>query len=699
MRAKILTSAFAISTAFLLALPVAAAVPAVNDKATASHLFAEADAAASDTVAKSYGTWGFALDGMDKTIQPGDDFFNYANGAALKKMTIPGDQPGYGAFNQLADLSEFRLKALVTGLAARTDLTGEDLKIADLYRSAMNADLKNKLDAKPLQPELAKIAAITTKDELASFMGWTSQGFGSAFFNIFVYDDAKKPGYRALQLTQGGLGLPDRDYYLSETYADKKAAYELYIKDMLTLSGYANPEAAAKAIVAMETEIAKVSWTKIESRDDTKTYNPMALKDLNTYAPGFNWDGFFAAATVSQAQKVIVGQNTAIPKIAKVFADTPLETLKAWETFQATDQAAAYLGDRFYNRRFEFRSKTMYGIAEQRPLWKRAIGTTDDKIGEALGRAYVRDYFPPESKAKMEALVHDLLAAMKIRIDNLTWMSAPTKAKALEKLSTFGVKIGYPNKWRDYAGLTIKADDLYGNIERSSAFEWAYNVSHIDKPIDPEDWEMTPQTVNAYYSPTKNEIVFPAAILQAPFFDPKADPAVNYGAIGGVIGHEITHGFDDQGRHYDSTGALVEWWTPEDATKFEAQTVALGKQYDAYEPVAGFHVQGGLTMGENIADLGGILLGLDAYHLSLDGKPAPVIDGLTGDQRVFLGFAQVWQSKYQDDFMKYLVSSDPHSPDKFRAIGSVRNVDAWYKAFDVTSGKYYLKPTDRVRIW
>jgi len=663
--------------------------------------FAEAPAAtAESTVAKTYGTWGFDTAGMDKTIKPGDDFFDYANGTALKNMVIPGDQPGYGSFNALYDLSELRLKALVTGLAARTDLTGEDLKIADLYRSAMNVDLKNQLDLKPAQAELARIAAIRNKDDMAGFMGATAETFGAAFFDIFVYDDAKKPGYRALQMSQGGLGLPDRDYYLTDTYADKKAAYEVYIRDLLTMADYPGAEQAAKDIVALETRIAEASWTKIESRDDTKTYNPMALKDLNTYAPGFNWDNFFASAHVSQAQKVIVAQNTAIPKIAQIYADAPLETLKAWETFRALDQASAYLSDRFYARRFEFRSKEMYGIAEQRPLWKRAIGTTDDNMGEALGRAYVRDYFPPDSKAKMEGLVHDLLSAMKIRIENLTWMSAPTKEKALEKLSTFGVKIGYPNKWRDYSALDIKADDLYGNIERASAFEWAYQVSHIDQPIDPEDWEMTPQTVNAYYSPTKNEIVFPAAILQPPFFDPKADMAVNYGAIGAVIGHEITHGFDDQGRHYDSTGALVEWWTPEDAAKFEAQTKALGAQYDAYEPVPGVHIQGGLTMGENIADLGGVLLGLDAYHISLGGKPAPVIDGYTGDQRVFLGFAQVWQSKYQPDFLKFIVASDPHSPDKFRAIGAVRNVDAWYKAFNVQPGQaYYVKPADRVKIW
>ena len=660
---------------------------------------APSDAQTMADLAKSYGTWGFDVSGMDTAVKPGDDFFMYANGKALAAMKIPGDQPGYGSFNKLADLSELQLKALVTGLAGKTGLAGDDQKIADLYKSMMDTTARDKLDTAPLKPELAQVAAIKSKAEMARFMGWTSNGFGSAFFGLSVYDDAKKPGYWALQVGQAGLGLPDRDYYLSDTYADKKAAYEVYITDLFKLTGYPTPEASAKAIVALETEIAKVSWTRIERRDDTKTYNPMPLSALPAYAPGFDWTAFFAGAGVSKAQKVVVAENTAFPKIAKIFADTPLDTLKAWEAFHVIDQASPYLSQRIYDKRFGFRSKALYGVEEQRPLWKRAVGLTDDKLGEALGRAYVRDYFPPESKAKMDTLVHGLLVAMKARIENLTWMSAPTKAKALEKLSTFGVKIGYPNKWRDYSKLTIKAGDLYGNVERSSAFEWGYQVSHIDQPIDPDDWGMTPQTVNAYYSPTRNEIVFPAAILQPPFFDPKADMAVNYGGIGGVIGHEITHGFDDQGRHYDAKGALSEWWTPEDATKFEAQTKALGAQYDAYEVAPGVHVQGGLTMGENIADLGGVLVALDAYHLSLNGKEAPTLDGFTGDQRVFLGFAQIWQSKYQPDFMKFLVSSDPHSPDNFRAIGATRNVDAWYKAFGVTDGKYFVKPEDRVRIW
>ncbi len=668
----------------------------VTAAAPAADTQSDADKMAS--LAKSYGTWGFDVSGMDTSVKPGDSFFDYANGKAIAAMKIPGDQVGYGSFNKLADLSELQLKVLVTGLADRTGLSGDDQKIADLYKSALNTTLNDKLDAAPLKPELAKIAAISTKSEMAKFMGWTSAGFGSSVFGLSVYDDAKKPGYWALQVGQAGLGLPDRDYYLSDTYADKKSAYADYIAQLLTLAGYPDPSGHAKAIVAMETEIAKVSWTRIERRDDTKTYNPMALGALNAYAPGFDWTAFFAGAGVSKAQKVIVGENTAFPKIAKVFADTPLDTLKAWEAFNLIDQSSAYLSKRFYDARFDFRSKALYGVQEQRPLWKRAVGLTDDRLGEALGRAYVRDYFPPESKAKMEGLVSDLLAAMKVRIENLTWMSAPTKAKALDKLAHFGVKIGYPNKWRDYSALAIKADDLYGNVERSSAFEWAYQVSHIDKPIDPQDWGMTPQTVNAYYSPTRNEIVFPAAILQPPFFDPKADMAVNYGAIGAVIGHEVTHGFDDQGRHYDATGALTEWWTPDDSAKFEAQTKALGAMYDAYEVAPGVHVQGGLTMGENIADLGGILMALDAYHLSLKGQTPAVLDGFTGDQRVFLGFAQVWQAKYQPDFLKFLVSSDPHSPDAFRALVP-RNVDAWYKAFNVTDGKYYVAPENRVRIW
>jgi putative endopeptidase len=637
---------------------------------------------------------------MDTSVKPGDSFFDYVNGTAVKEMVIPADRTSYGSFLALRELSENRMKVLVTGLASQTGLTGDDAKIANLYNAMMDEAAIQKLDVAPLAPALTAIRNIKTKPQMARYMGKTSAEFGSSFFGAYIDGDAKNPQINVLYLGQSGLGLPDRDYYLKDTYADKKTRYEAYVAKMLTMVGYPNATQAAKDIVAMETKIAEVSWTRIDRRDDTKTYNPMSPAELAKYAPAFEWKAYFEGADLTKAKKIIVSENTAFPKIAQVYADTPLETLKAWQTFRTVDQAAPYLSERFATAQWEFRSRDLSGAQAQRERWKRAISVTDDALGEAIGRAYVAQYFPADSKTKMEGLVADLRAALKIRIENLTWMSAPTKEKALEKLSKFGVKIAYPDKWRDYSALDIKPGDLYGNVERSSAFEWAWNVAKIDKPVDPLEWGMTPQTVNAYYSPTRNEIVFPAAILQPPFFDPSADMAVNYGGIGGVIGHEITHGFDDQGRNYDGNGFLKSWWTDEDSAKFNAQAKKYGEQYDAFEPLPGVHVQGGLTMGENIADLGGNLLGLDAYRISLHGAEAPVLDGFTGDQRVFMGFAQVWRSKYRDDAVKQQVATDPHSPAVFRVIGPVRNIDDWYKAFNVQPGeKYYLAPEDRVRIW
>jgi putative endopeptidase len=424
----------------------------------------------------------------------------------------------------------------------------------------------------------------------------------------------------------------------------------------------------------------------------------MSVADLQTLAPGVDWSAFFTASSIAKRDRLIVLEKTAIRDIAKIYADTPLETLKAWQVFHVTDQGAPYLSKRFVDSRFLF-TKTLSGVSELRPRWKRGAALIDTTLGELLGRTYVETYFPASSKTQMNQLVANLKTAMGARIQKSDWMSPETKKAALEKLAKMEVMVGYPDKWRDYSKLKVDVNDLYGNVERSAQFEWEYQLSDLDKPVDHKKWSMTPQTVNAYNGGLENKIVFPAGILQAPFFDPSADAAVNYGAIGAIIGHEISHGFDDQGRKIDETGAVRDWWTKTDADRFEAQAKGFGAQYDSYEPVPGVHVNGQLTMGENIADLAGVLIALDAYHASLGGKKARIIDGLTGDQRFFLGFAQAWRSKQRDDAMKAQMAADPHTPDKYRIIGPLRNVDAWYDAFDVTSGKYYLKPGERTRIW
>jgi putative endopeptidase len=472
------------------------------------------------------------------------------------------------------------------------------------------------------------------------------------------------------------------------------------VAKMLALAHWPKPVENAKAIVALETEIAKVSWTRAERRDDDKMYNATPVADLAKLAPGFDWAAYLQGAKLAKVSQVVVGEKTAFPKIADLYAKTPIETLKAWEAFSLADQAAPYLSKPFDEAHFEFHNKTLGGQQAQQPRWKRGVGLVDSQIGEALGKLYVAAYFPAESKAKMLTLVGDIRTAMRARIEKLDWMSPTTKAKAFEKLDNLRVKIGYPDKWRDYSGLAIKDGDLYGDVERASAFDWNFRVGRLGGPVDKAEWGMTPPTINAYYNPTGNEIVFPAAILQPPFFDPAGDMAINYGGIGGVIGHELTHGFDDQGRRYDAKGRLTDWWTPEDAKRFEAEATKLGKEYGAFEVLPGAKINGDLTMGENIADLGGLLLALDAYHASLKGQPAPIIDGLTGDQRVFLGWAQVWRGKTRDDRLRQQLVSDPHSPNQARVDVPVRNIDAFYAAFGVKPGdKMYVAPDQRVRIW
>jgi putative endopeptidase len=652
------------------------------------------------TKAQRLGSWGYDLSARDPSVTAGQDFFLYANGSYLKTLQIPADRTRFGAFDVLNELSQNRMRAVVEKAAADKAATGERAKVGALYRSFLDEAKVDALGAKPLQPELARIKAQKSKTEVARHMGATTGAFGGSIFSAAIAEDAKDPDHYAVYLGQAGLGMPDRDYYLEPQFAAQKAKYEQYVARQLTLAHWPKPAEAAKAIVALETEIAKVSWTRAERRDDEKMYNATAVADLPKLAPGFDWAAYLSGAKLGKTTKVVVGEKTAFPKIADLFAKAPLETLKAWEAFTLVDQASPYLSKAFDEAHFDFHNKTLGGQQAQQPRWKRGVQLVDNQIGEALGKLYVADYFPAESKAKMLGLVGDIRTAMRARIEKLDWMSPATKAKAFEKLDSLRVKIGYPDKWRDYSGLTIKDGDLYGNVERASAFDWAFRVGRLGGPVDKSEWGMTPPTINAYYNPTGNEIVFPAAILQPPFFDPDGDMAINYGGIGGVIGHELTHGFDDQGRRYDAHGRLTDWWTPEDAKRFQAEATKLGAEYGAFEVLPGAKINGDLTMGENIADLGGLLLALDAYHASLKGKPAPIIDGLTGDQRVFLGWAQVWRGKTRDDRLRQQLVSDPHSPNQARVDVPVRNIDAFYEAFGVKPGdKMYVAPGDRVRIW
>ena len=649
--------------------------------------------------AKRFGTWGFDVSGMDTSVKPGDSFYEYADGKAVAALNIPPDRPRYGALDALNELSQSRLRAIVEGYGQPADLTSDRGKIAAIYASFMDETRIEALDAKPLVAELTRVQAIATPPEAARFMGSAQGGAGASFVGGFVDQDRKQPDRNVFYLTQAGLGLPDRDYYLKPQFAPKKAQYQAYVATMLKAAGWPDPDGAAQRVVDLETKIAEAHWSRIENRDAEKTYNPTSVADLETSAPEFPWGEWLKAAGAGEVNTVVVRQPTAFASLAKVFAETPVQTLRDWEAFHVVDQAAPLLSKRFVDASFEFHGRELQGQPENRPRWKRGLGQVERSMGEAIGRDYVAAYFPPESKAKMESLVADLRAALKGRIERLDWMSPETKAQALEKLSKFGVKIGYPKKWRDYSGLVVVKGDAYGNYARAGQFEWNYRLSKLNKPVDKDEWGMTPQTVNAYYDSTRNEIVFPAAILQPPFFDPKADMAVNFGAIGGVIGHEMTHGFDDQGRKSDGNGRLRDWWTAEDAKRFDAKAKIYGEQFDTYEPAPGLHVQGKLTMGENIADLGGINIALDAYHASLHGQPAPVIDGFTGDQRLFLGWSQVWRERARPDYLRQQVTIDPHSPGEFRVIGPMRNIDAWYGAFGVKDGKYFLKPEDRVRIW
>ena len=649
----------------------------------------------------AYGRWGFDDSGVDPTTNPGDSFFDFANGAWDARTVIPADKSRFGMFDALTDKTQEQVRAIIEEAAKSGASPDTDAgKIGALYNAFMDEERIERLDLTPIAGDLAEIRDAKTKTDIAALMGRSKNGFGGSLFNITVNEDEKDPDHNALHASQGGLGLPDRDYYLRDSFRDKKAKYRDYVARLLDLVGWADAQQRADDVIVLETRIAEASWTRAESRDRDKTYNLLTLAELDALAPDFPWSVWLTAADVGVARGIIVRQKSAFPQLAKIFADAPLETLQAWKAFHVVDQTAPFLSARFVTARFEFRGKELIGQPEERQRWRRATQLVGSSLGEVVGKEYVARYFPPDSKASMEELVDQIKHALRGRIENLSWMTPQTKAKALEKLDLFGVKIGYPDKWRDYTALKIDPTDLIGNVRRATAFRWAYAVAKLDKPVDRQEWSTTPQVVNAYYMSTRNEIVFPAGILQPPFFDPNADMAINYGGIGGVIGHELTHGFDDQGRKSDGHGVLTDWWQPTDTAKFQAEAAKYGAQFDAYAVAPGVNVKGAQTMGENIADLGGILLALDAYRASLHGASAPVLDGYTGDQRVFLGWAQVWRAKSRLDALKQQTTSDSHSPARFRVDGPLRNVDAWYDAFGIRPGaKLFLKPEDRVHIW
>jgi putative endopeptidase len=649
----------------------------------------------------AYGRWGLDTSAIDPAVHPGDGFYDYANGRADARAVIPGDVAGVSTFGEVKDKARKDLMAIIVkAYESHASPDTDTGKIAALLSAFLDQDRRERLDLTPIAAQLAEIRDAASRTGVAILMGRSEQGFGKNLFVLEIREDDKDPGGHALYAGQSGLGLPDRDYYLSASFADKKAAYRDYIVRLLDMAGWPDAGQRADEIIVFETRIAEASWSRAESRDRDRTYNPMTVAELDTFAPGFPWPAWLDAAGVGQARIVVVRQKSAFPRLAQIFADTPVATLQAWQAFRVVDEAAPYLSTRFVAAEFDFHGRTLSGETENLKPFYRAVNLINDWLGDAVGREYVERRFSPDSRSKVEALVGHLKQAMRNRIRNLSWMTPATKASALEKLDMLRVKIGYPDKWRDYSTLTIDPSDLVGNFRRVAAFQWARAVAKLDRLVDPLEWDTTPQTVEAYYVAPRNEIVLPAAILQPPFFDPNADMAINYGAIGAVIGHEITHAFDDQGRKSDSHGLLVDWWQPQDAARFQAEAAKLRTQYDAYEAAPGLNVKGAQTIGENIADLGGVLLAFDAYRASLHGAPAPVLDGATGEQRVFLGWAQIWRAKYRPDALRKMVASDVHAPQRFRVDGALRNIDGWYEAFGIKPGdRLYLRPEERVRIW
>lgn len=647
------------------------------------------------------GEWGVDLSSRDLTVKPGDDFFRYANGHWLDGNNIPPDRARWGSFDELQERSLQQLRGLLDALPSDAASGGNAGKLRDFYRAYLDTDAIERAGLAPARPGLDAIAAASTREDLARLMS-RSDARTIAPVEFRATPDEKYPDRYMVTITQSGLGLPDRDYYLKDepVYKALREKYAAHIERLLKLAAVADAAQAARSIVELETQIATAHWPRAKRRERDLTYNPHTREELPSFAPGFPWPALLAGAGLEAQPRFVVRESDAVQALGALFQKVSVQRWQAYLTYHYLAGNADVLPKAFDDEVFDFYGRTLHGQPEQRARWKRAVGAVDQGLGEAAGQLYVQRYFPPDSKRQMLELVENLRAAYRQRIEQLPWMSPATRKLALEKLAAFRPKIGYPDKWRDYSALEVRPGDAFGNAARAAAFDWQRQLKRLGGPTDRGEWGMTPQTINAYYNPTFNEVVFPAAILQPPFFDPNADAAVNYGGVGGVIGHEMGHGFDDQGAKSDAYGVLRNWWLPQDEQAFHQRVDRLDGQYSSFEALPALKLNGRLTLGENIGDLGGLAVSNAAYHRSLHGRPAPVLDGLTGDQRFFLSWAQVWRSKQRDEDLRSQVTSNPHSPAKFRVNGVVRNVDAWYPAFNVQPGEtLYLPPDERVHIW
>jgi putative endopeptidase len=634
---------------------------------------------------------GVLQQNFDRSVRPQDDLYRFVNGTWLKNTAIPADKSNYGAFTVLSDGAEKNLRVIVEEAASANAAAGSDQQlIGDFYASFMDEARAEQLGLAPLQPELDRIAAIKDRKQLLDYLSRAQ---------LLMIDN---PGVNTLWLFQAGLGLPERDYYFSkeQRFTEIRAAYLQHIDNVFKLTGRKDSAAVAKKLMEFETRLATASWPAVKMRDLERLYNPVTVDAAEKATPGIDWSTWLDQMSLGSTGQFVLSQPDYFKAVGKAVAEVSLATWKDYLTLRAIDAYSPYLSKAYVDENFDFYSRTLSGVPEIKPRWKRALGELEGSTGDLLGKEYVKRHFPPEAKARMDELVANLLKAFDRSIDELEWMGPATKQEAHDKVRSFTVKIGYPTKWKDYDGLVTSKDDLLGNVLRAREVNVQRELRKVGKPVDKTEWGMTPQTVNAYYNPLGNEIVFPAAILQPPFFDMNADDAVNYGGIGAVIGHEISHGFDDEGRKFDGKGVLRDWWTPADNELFMTRANALVKQYEAFSPLPGMNINGQLTLGENIGDLSGLAVAYKAYQLALDGKPAPVLDGFTGDQRFFIGWGQVWARNYREDELRKRLKTDPHSPSEYRANGIVRNMPAFAEAFDVKAGdKLYLPPDQQVRIW